>query len=205
MQTNSMQNEKEWEEKMREELLHIKKELSKKLKKERFEHTVGVMYTSASLAMRYGANIEKAMTAGLLHDCGKYCSAKEQLKLCEKYEIALTDLERSMPALIHAKLGAYLAENEYGIKDAEVLDAITYHTTGRPKMTMLEKIVYIADYIEPNRREIPGLAKIRQTVFQNIDQAICLSSERTIRYLEDNGNEIDPMTIKTYKFYGGKL
>lgn len=72
---------------MKEELLHIKKELSKKLKKERFEHTVGVMYTSASLAMRYGANIEKAMTAGLLHDCGKYCSAKEQLKLCEKLSL----------------------------------------------------------------------------------------------------------------------
>ena len=154
---------------MKEELLHIKKELSKKLKKERFEHTVGVMYTSASLAMRYGANIEKAMTAGLLHDCGKYCSAKEQLKLCEKYKITLTDLEHSMPALIHAKLGAYLAENEYGIKDREVLDAITYHTTGRPEMTMLEKIIYIADYIEPNRREIPGLSKIRQIVFQNID------------------------------------
>ena len=146
------------------------------------------MYTSASLAMRYGANIEKAMTAGLLHDCGKYCSAKEQLKLCEKYKITLTDLEHSMPALIHAKLGAYLAENEYGIKDREV-----------------EKILYIADYIEPNRREIPGLSKIRQIVFQNIDQAICLSSERTIRYLEDNGNKIDPMTIKTYEFYGGKL
>ena len=171
---------------MKEELLHIKKELSKKLKKERFEHTVGVMYTSASLAMRYGANIEKAMTAGLLHDCGKYCSAKEQLKLCEKYKITLTDLEHSMPALIHAKL-------------------VTYHTTGRPEMTMLEKILYIADYIEPNRREIPGLSKIRQIVFQNIDQAICLSSERTIRYLEDNGNKIDPMTIKTYEFYGGKL
>ena len=72
-------------------------------------------------------------------------------------------------------------------------------------MSLLEKIVYIADYIEPNRREIPGLSKIRQIVFQNIDQAICLSSERTIRYLEDNGNKIDPMTIKTYEFYGGKL
>ena len=72
-------------------------------------------------------------------------------------------------------------------------------------MTMLEKILYIADYIEPNRREIPGLSKIRHTVFQNIDQAICLASERTIRYLEDHGNEIDPMTIKTYTFYGGKL
>ena len=72
-------------------------------------------------------------------------------------------------------------------------------------MSVLDKIVYIADYIEPNRREIPGLSKIRQIVFQNIDQAICLSSERTIRYLEDNGNKIDPMTIKTYEFYGGKL
>ena len=190
---------------MKEALLDIKKELSKKLKKERFEHTIGVMYTSASLAMRYDADIEKAMTAGLLHDCGKYCSVKDQIKLCEKYELALTDSERAMPALIHAKLGAYLAEQEYGIRDEEVLSAITYHTTGRPAMTMLEKILYIADYIEPNRREIPGLSKIRHTVFLNIDQAICLASERTIRYLEDHGNEIDPMTIKTYTFYGGKL
>jgi len=70
---------------MKEALLDIKKELSKKLKKERFEHTIGVMYTSASLAMRYDADIEKAMTAGLLHDCGKYCSVKDQIKLCEKY------------------------------------------------------------------------------------------------------------------------
>ena len=69
-----------------------------------------------------------------------------------------------MPALIHAKLGAYLAENEYGIKDREVLDAITYHTTGRPEMTMLEKILYIADYIEPNRREIPGLSKFDNSI-----------------------------------------
>ena len=131
---------------------------------------------------------------------------KEQLKLCEKSKITLTDLEHSMPALIHAKLGAYLAENEYGIKDREVLDAITYHTTGEPEMTMLEKILYIADYIEPNRREIPGLSKIRQIVFQNIDQAICcVFPIDTIRYLEDNGNKIDPMTIKTYEFYGGKL
>ena len=153
---------------MKEELLHIKKELSKKLKKERFEHTVGVMYTSASLAMRYGANIEKAMTAGLLHDCGKYCSAKEQLKLCEKYKITLTDLEHSMPALIHAKLGAYLAENEYGIKDREVLDAITYHTTGRPEMTMLEKILYIADYIDGiiTREQFWSLARFKYPTHQ---------------------------------------
>ena len=186
---------------MKEELLHIKKELSKKLKKERFEHTVGVMYTSASLAMRYGANIEKAMTAGLLHDCGKYCSAKEQLKLCEKYKITLTDLEHSMPALIHAKLGAYLAENEYGIKDREVLDAITYHTTGRPEMTMLEKILYIADYIEPMRYKASRLPEIRKLAFEDLDECMYEILKDTLEYLEENPKEIDRTSKEAYIYY----
>lgn len=82
---------------MTEELLEIRKDLSKKLKKERFEHTIGVMYTAASLAMRYGADIQKALTAGLLHDCGKYCSSKDQIRLCRKYDIRLTDPELEMP------------------------------------------------------------------------------------------------------------
>ena len=122
---------------MTDELMDIRKDLSKKLKKERFEHTIGVMYTAASLAMCYGENMQKALTSGLLHDCGKYCSSKEQLMLCRKHGISLTESEIAMPALIHAKLGAYLAEHEYGIKDQDVLDAITWHTTGRPAMTCL--------------------------------------------------------------------
>ena len=186
---------------MKEELLHIKKELSKKLKKERFEHTVGVMYTSASLAMRYGANIEKAMTAGLLHDCGKYCSAKEQLKLCEKYKITLTDLEHSMPALIHAKLGAYLAENEYGIKDREVLDAITYHTTGRPEMTMLEKILYIADYIEPARNKAPNLTEVRKLAFEDLDECMYAILRDTLTYLDKNPGDVDSATKDAFAYY----
>ena len=190
---------------MKEELLHIKKELSKKLKKERFEHTVGVMYTSASLAMRYGANIEKAMTAGLLHDCGKYCSAKEQLKLCEKYKITLTDLEHSMPALIHAKLGAYLAENEYGIKDREVLDAITYHTTGRPEMTMLEKILYIADYIEPRRYKADNLPQIRRMAYEDLDQTMYAILKGTLEYLQRKGGCIDPMTLQAYEYFKAQM
>ena len=108
---------------MTEELLKIRKDLSKKLKNERFEHTIGVMYTAASLAMCYGSDIQKALTAGLLHDCGKYCSAKEQIKLCRKYDIQLTESELEMPALVHAKLGAYLARHEYKVKDQDVLDA----------------------------------------------------------------------------------
>ncbi len=186
---------------MTERLAEIRKELKKKLKKERFEHTVGVMYTAASLAMCYGADIQKALTAGLLHDCGKYCPAEEQIRLCGRYGIKLTRSELEMPALIHARLGAYLAEHEYGIKDREILDAVTYHTTGRPDMSLLEKIIYIADYIEPNRREIPGLSEIRGIVFRDIDRAVCLSAERTVRYLRDGGKSIDPMTVSTYEFY----
>ncbi len=189
---------------MTERLAEIRKELKKKLKKERYEHTIGVMYTAASLAMCYGADIQKALTAGLLHDCGKFSPPKDQIKLCEKYGIELTKSELDMPALIHAKLGAYLAEHEYGITDREILDSITYHTTGRPDMSMLEKIIFIADYIEPNRREIPGLAEIRGIVFQDIDRAVCLSAERTVRYLTDGGKAVDPATISTYEFYKEK-
>ena len=186
---------------MTERLAEIRKELKKKLKKERFEHTVGVMYTAASLAMCYKADMQKALTAGLLHDCGKCCPVKDQLMLCEKYRIELTKSELDMPALIHAKLGSYLAEHEYGIKDREILDAVTYHTTGRPGMSMLEKIIYIADYIEPNRRGIPGLEEIRGIVFRDIDKAVCLSAERTVRYLRNEGNSVDAMTVSTYEFY----
>ena len=189
---------------MTEELKKISKRLSKILKEDRYEHTLGVMYTSAALAMRYGADIQKSMTAGLLHDCGKYLPPKEQIRLCEKKKITLTESELEMPALVHAKLGAYLARHEYHIKDAEILDAITYHTTGRPGMTLLEKIVYIADYIEPNRKEIPGLADIRQIVFTDIDRAVCLSAGSTVRYLKNGGKAVDPMTINTYNFYKKK-
>lgn len=179
----------------------IKKELSKKLKKERYEHTVGVMYTAASLAMRYEADIEKALLAGLLHDCGKFCPPKEQIRLCEKYGIFLTDSELKMPALIHAKFGAFLAEHEYGVTDREILNAIACHTTGRPDMTMLEKIIYIADYIEPNRRPIQGLKEIRTTVFQDIDRAVYLSASKTLQYLKDSRKEADPLTAGTCEYY----
>lgn len=189
---------------MTEKLTEIRTKLCKVLKKERFEHTIGVMYTAASLAMRYGTDMEQALTAGLLHDCGKFCSAGEQLNFCRKHGISLTESETAMPALIHAKLGAYLAENKYGIKDRAVLDAITYHTTGRPDMTMLEKIVYIADYIEPNRKEIPGLSETRRLAFTDIDQAVCRSAGATVRYLKNGGKAVDAMTVKTYNFYTKK-
>lgn len=183
------------------DLVGIRKKLEKKLKPERYEHTIGVMYTASSLAMCYGEDIHKALLAGLLHDCGKFCSGKEQMELCKEYQIPLTASELKMPALVHARLGAYLAEHEYNIKQPEILDAIAYHTTGRPAMTMLEKIVYIADYIEPGRMVIPGLGEVRKAAFANIDEAVAMCAGATISYLESIGRGIDPMTVRTYEFY----
>lgn len=190
---------------MTDEIKNIYKKLSVKLKKDRFEHTTGVMYTSASLAMCYGENIEKAMTAGLLHDCAKYCSSEDQIVLCRKYGIELTRSELDMPSLIHAKLGSYLACHKYNINDTDILNAIYYHTTGRPEMSLLEKIIYIADYIEPNRKIVPGLQEIRSLVYQDIDRAIYLSAQKTIQYLRDSGKAVDQMTVNTCEFYKNRV
>lgn len=186
------------------DLEKIRKQLKKELKKERFEHTMGVMYTSAALAMCHNQNMESALLAGLLHDCGKLPTVEEQLKRCREYGISLSEAEIAIPALIHAKLGMYLAKREYGVQDEPVLKAILYHTTGRPDMTMLEKIVYLADYIEPGRKPIPGLEEIRKLAFTDIDRAVCVCSENTLRYLEKQGRAIDPMTFQTYEFYNKK-
>lgn len=183
------------------ELTEIRKKLEKSLKEERYIHTLGVMYTSASMAMRFGENIQKAMLAGMLHDCGKFCDIKEQIRLCESFGLELTKAELEVPALIHARLGAYLAEKEYGIRDAEVLSAVTYHTTGRPDMTLLEKIVYLADYIEPGRKKIPGLEQVRAASFEDIDRAVCMTAESTLNFLRRVGRKVDPMTEKTYLYY----
>lgn len=179
----------------------IENELSKILKKGRYKHTMGVMYTAASIAMRYGENIETAMLAGILHDCGKFCSEEEQIALCREYNIPLTDAELAVPAMVHAKLGAYLAKEKYQVEDENICNAILYHTTGRPDMTMLEKILYLADYIEPGRRQIPGLDEIRTMTFTDINEAVRICAANTLNYLKESGRPIDPMTQYTHEFY----
>lgn len=179
----------------------IQENLKKLLQKKRYEHTIGVMYTAASLAMCYGTDTEQALKAGLLHDCGKYGSGGEQLKRCHELKIELTEAEKKMPALVHAKLGAYYARNLYEVTDVEILNAIRYHTTGRPGMTMLEKIIYIADYIEPGRPLISGLAEVRRIAFRNIDRAVFMASGNTLNYLKNSEKCIDPVTVDTYEFY----
>lgn len=175
--------------------------LKSKMTEKRYEHTLGVEYTCACLAMRYGIDMEKAMTAGLLHDCAKHLLPEKKLQKCKKYHLPVQEFERKNPELLHAKLGAYFAEHKYGVKDSEILSAITWHTTGRPAMTMLDKIVYIADYIEPNRNQAPNLPIVRDLAFKDIDLCLLTILQDSLDYLNTKKAAIDPMTKETYDYY----
>lgn len=178
----------------------LRKKLKKELDRERYQHTLGVMYTAGSLAMKYEADVNQAMLAGLLHDCAKCIPVKKRFNLCDYYGVILNDIEMDNPALIHAKLGAVMAKDVYGVTDEVVLDAIRYHTTGRPHMTRLDKILYLADYIEPNR-ELPNLTSIRKLAFTDINQGLLATLEGSLDYLNALNRSIDPMTEATVQFY----
>ena len=179
----------------------LKKDLKKEMDDSRYEHTLGVMYTCAALAMRYNYDLEKAMLAGLLHDCAKCMPNAKKLKMAEKHHLEISELERKNPFMLHAKLGAFLAKKKYDIEEEEILDAIRWHTTGRPQMTLLDKIVYIADYIEPKRDKAPNLAVIRQMAFTNLDDALLKILTDTLGYLGDSSEHVDSMTKMTYDYY----
>ena len=179
----------------------ISKKLRKELDEDRYRHTLGVMYTSAALAMRYDVDLNQAQAAGLLHDCAKCIPNDKKVKLCEKYGLPMTNIEKQAPFLLHAKLGAYLADKMYGVDDPEILGAIEWHTTGRPGMTMLEKIVYLADYIEPNRWKAQNLPEIRAMAFRDIDMAVYMTLRDTLAYLQSGSGEVDTMTQEAFVFY----
>ena len=190
---------------MDDKILKLQHTLKKELDEERYQHTLGVMYTSASMAMRYGADVTQALLAGLLHDCAKCIPGDKKIHLCEKYGLPVSDVEYENPGLLHARLGAYLAEKKYHIHDREIIHAISSHTTGRPGMSLLEKIVYIADYIEPGRRELPNMKEVRPLAFTDIDQCLYRILEDSLVYLNSRNISVDPMTQKTYDYYKNEL
>lgn len=190
---------------MNEQIVTISNTLRAHLSEERMIHTYGVMYTAAALAMRYHTNVESAMLAGILHDCAKSVSDQEKVNLCKEYGLTITPIEQENPGLLHAKLGAAFAEDIYGITDPEVLDSIIYHTTGRPGMTFLDKIIYIADYIEPGRCKLPNIEIVRQLAFSDIDECLYQILSDSLDYLQSSGRPIDPMTEETYHYYKKQL
>lgn len=191
------------------DVAHHLKKLRKAMKEvqssKRFEHTLGVEYTAAALAMRYGASVENALLAGLLHDCAKCLSDEELFSLCKKHGLDLSETEKRNPSLLHSKVGAYLAEHKYGIKNQDIINAIRSHTTGRPEMSLLEKIVFVADYMEPGRNHAPNLSEIRKLAFEDINKALLIILENTLAYLDTTGEETDPLSRETLNFYKGKV
>lgn len=180
----------------------IQKKLSKYLDEDRYQHTLGVMYTSACLAMVHDCDIQKAQLAGLLHDCAKCIPNKKKLKMCSEHNIAVSDFEKEHPFLLHARLGAYLAKEKYDVQDSEILSAIEYHTTGKCEMSILEKIVYIADYIEPMRCKAVHLPEIRKLAFSNLDECMYEILKDTLTYLEEGAPEdIEPTSREAYFYY----
>ncbi len=167
----------------------------------RYEHTLSVAYTAACLASVYGADSYKALKAGLLHDCAKCINPSEMLRLAEAYALPINGIERRNPHLLHAKLGAKLAEVVYGEGDEEILNAICYHTTGRPSMSLLEKIIFVADYIEPGRTKANRLGELRKLAFQDLDSCLVCILQDTMAYLQKTDGEIEPMTAKTLDYY----
>ena len=178
-----------------------KKALKEILTPGRYEHTLGVEYTAACLAMRYGEDLTKTRIAALLHDCAKCIPAKDQLHQCRDFRIPISPVEEANPDLLHAKLGAWYAREKYGIEDPEILSAIYYHTTGKPDMTLLEKIIYIADYMEPNRNKASNLDQVRKEAFLDLDRCLLTILQSILDYLNSREMLIDPLTEETCHYY----
>lgn len=172
----------------------IKMKLENVLTPKRYIHSLNVMNTSVELAKKHRVQFEKAALAGLLHDCARDLKNDEIFIFCEQNHIEIDAIRRVQPELLHGPVGAWMAEKEYGVSDKTVLDAIAYHTTGRVGMELLDKIIFLADCIEPGR-SFPGVDEIRKLAFADIEKAMLLSFDRTIKYVLLKGALVYPETI----------
>ena len=172
------------------------------LKHKRIPHVLGTEQEAIRLAERYGADVEKARVAALLHDCTKKLEMTEQLALCRQYGIELDELEQKALKLLHAKTGAAIARDVYGVDD-EIYRAIWWHTTGHADMTLLEKIIYLADYIEPSR-DFPGVNDLRNCVYEDLDKGLLMGLQMTIDEMTEMENPVHHATIEARDWLKGK-
>lgn len=177
-------------------------ELKNSQNSDRFKHTLAVAKTAQKMSEALGENPNKAYLAGLLHDCAKCISDEELVIICKENGIDITASEKNNLYLLHAKVGAYLSEHKYGITDKDILHAVRYHTTGRPNMSLLEKIIFTADYIEPGRYKQKNLDILRNTAYEDIDYTVYLILKDTVDYLKSKKSVFfDKNTIKALDYY----
>lgn len=173
------------------------------LKPRRMAHVLGAETEAVRLARRYGVDEKEARTAALLHDCTKKLNIEEQLALCEQYGVQLDEMQIWALKLQHAITGAEVARDVFGVSDA-VYEAIRWHTTGKADMTALEKVIYLADYIEPTR-DFPGVEELRRAVYEDLDRGLLLGLEMSVREMESWGNPVHEDTLRARDFLAEQL
>ena len=160
----------------------------------RVRHIRGTEEEAVRLARRWGADEDMARRAGILHDCTKYLSGEEHIAICEQYGVPLDELERTAPKLLHSKSGACMARHVFGEPD-EVYEAIFWHTTAKADMTTLEKILYVADYMEPNR-DFDGVERLRELAYSDLDRALLLGVETTVQEMKERDLPVHKNTLQ---------
>lgn len=172
-------------------------EVKKHLTPERFFHSQCVAAEAAKLAERYGADVEKARTAGILHDIMKDTPKEEQLKIMEKFGIILTDTQQRNPKLWHSLAGAAYCRHVLNVSDREILDAIACHTSGKKDMTLLQKVLFTADYISADR-DYPGIEVMREAAQRSLEETIVKGVAWTLNDLTSQGRPVDPDSVYAY-------
>lgn len=177
----------------------IEKDLLKNISKERYYHTLRVVDTCERLALRYNEDIEKTKIAALLHDSAKFMSEEKMIDLAKEFEVFDTEKNKYNRALIHGPLAAKIASSKYGIKDEDILNSIKYHTSGRRDMSLLEKIIFMGDYIEP-KRSFKGIEEIRDLAFKDLDRSLLLTLNTNIKFLVERNKTIaiDSIDARNY-------
>jgi predicted HD superfamily hydrolase involved in NAD metabolism len=168
--------------------------LRKNLKESRYVHTLGVVQSACSLAKINGVDEEKTKIAALIHDAAKNMKIDEQYKILKENNIDMDIISENSPQILHGWVAAILAKELMGVTDEEIINAVKYHTTGRKSMSKLEKIIYIADYIEPNR-DYPGVEELREITFSDLDKGVLMGIDNTITFVIKQGQLVHPLTI----------
>ena len=178
----------------------MRKELQRRLKRSRFAHSIGVANTAVALAKKFGVDEYKAYVAGLLHDCARQFENDELPAQAESRGIEIGEVERALPLLLHAYIGAQMITEVYGVRDAEIRQAIYRHTVGAPNMSALDKIIYFADMIEPTR-SYPGVEKLRALVDEkSLDEILLTALSESIIFVVQKNSLVHPSTVAARNF-----
>lgn len=173
----------------------IRNEIRLKLSEKRFQHSLNVEIEAIKLSKLYSFDIEKAQIAAIAHDLAKAFSDEALIKMAQNYNIKIDEIQYNFPQLLHGSVAAHICSDKFGVCDPNVLNAITYHTTGRKNMSLLEKIIYLADVIEAGRY-FPGIEDIRKMALMDIDNALILACNSTLIYLTKENYLIHPLSIE---------